>query len=200
MKKLKLVKVIAGVSLVISALVLNTIGASAEWRQDNNGWWYSEDNSCATGWRYIDGNWYYFYSDGYMAKDTAIDGYYLNSNGAWTDSLPIKYRMITNSLSNVIDMKIKYEDTNKNKTINDKELIGKIYDSITSTKTVTYINPNDLHSQLSDPIYSIQINYNDGKSDLIYSDATGEYIFRVLDNQGSWTGGENTELIELISM
>lgn len=94
MKKLKLTKVIASTLVVASILALNPIGASAEWRQDNRGWWYSEGSSWATGWRQIDSNWYYFYSGGYMAKDTTIDGYYLNSSGAWTTAETTSQRLI----------------------------------------------------------------------------------------------------------
>ncbi|BCZ45591.1 hypothetical protein psyc5s11_16580 [Clostridium gelidum] len=35
------------------------------------------------GWIYDGGNWYYFYSSGQMAHNTTIDGYYVNSSGAW---------------------------------------------------------------------------------------------------------------------
>jgi len=35
----KMRKLISGALVVISVLVLSPIGASAEWRQDNNGWW-----------------------------------------------------------------------------------------------------------------------------------------------------------------
>lgn len=35
-----------------------TIG---DWKCDSIGWWYKEANSWVTGWRLIDGNWYYFY-------------------------------------------------------------------------------------------------------------------------------------------
>lgn len=34
-------------------------------------------------WANIDGNWYYFYYDGTMAFNTHVNGYYVNSNGAW---------------------------------------------------------------------------------------------------------------------
>ena len=36
-----------------------------------------------TGWKKIDGKWYYFYSSGAMAYDTTIDGYELDSGGVW---------------------------------------------------------------------------------------------------------------------
>ena len=87
MKKLKLTKVIATSLIVASVLALNPIGISAEWKQDSNGWWNTEGNSWSIGWRLIDGNWYYFYSNGYMAYNTAIDGYTLDSNGVWIQDL-----------------------------------------------------------------------------------------------------------------
>ncbi|MBE6089892.1 MAG: hypothetical protein E7206_18035 [Clostridium beijerinckii] len=68
----------AGISIFLSPAEVH-----AEWKQNSTGWWYTESNSYATGWRSIGGNWYYFYSNGYMASNTSIDGYYLNSSGAW---------------------------------------------------------------------------------------------------------------------
>lgn len=53
-------------SIALVSCSLLAIPVSAEWRQDSNGWWYTEGNSWATGWRYINGDWYYFKSDGYM--------------------------------------------------------------------------------------------------------------------------------------
>lgn len=66
------------VKILSAALVscgLFAIPANAEWKQDNHGWWYSEENSWATGWRNIDGEWYYFKDDGYM-----VNGPYCNFN------------------------------------------------------------------------------------------------------------------------
>lgn len=87
MKKLRLTKAIASTLVIASVLTLNPVGVSAEWRKDYNGWWYAEDNSWATGWKQIDGEWYYFdYETGYMVYDaTVIGGYYLDSNGVWRD-------------------------------------------------------------------------------------------------------------------
>lgn len=83
MKKLKLAKIMANTLVIASVFVLNPVGASAEWRQDSNGWWNTEGSSWSIGWRQIDGKWYYFGQDGYMAHDTIIDGYKLGSDGAW---------------------------------------------------------------------------------------------------------------------
>lgn len=83
MKKLKLTKFIASTLVAVSVLALNPIGASAEWKQDGTGWWYTEGSSWATGWRQIESKWYYFYADGYMAYNTVIDGYIIGSDGVW---------------------------------------------------------------------------------------------------------------------
>lgn len=86
MIKLKLSKVIVSILLGTSILTLNPIRVNAAWKEDSTGWWFTEGNSWARGWRNINENWYYFYSDGYMAHDTIINGYYLDSDGVWRDS------------------------------------------------------------------------------------------------------------------
>lgn len=87
MKKLKLTKVIASLLIVSSILALNPIAVSAEWKSDSKGWWYTEGNSWATGWKLIDGNWYYFNDNGYMATIENINGYFVNSGGVWTNAI-----------------------------------------------------------------------------------------------------------------
>ncbi|NFI94709.1 cell wall-binding protein [Clostridium botulinum] len=83
MKRIRLKKVMASALIVTSILALKPIGASAEWKNDNTGWWYSQGNSYSVGWKSIDGIWYYFYPNGYMAKDTTVDGCILSSSGAY---------------------------------------------------------------------------------------------------------------------
>jgi FOG: Glucan-binding domain (YG repeat) len=84
MKSLKLRKIVASVVAALTIATLSPIGASAEWKQDSNGWWNTEGNSYSTGWRSIDGNWYYFDSTGYMKTGWANDGgtwYYMQPSG-----------------------------------------------------------------------------------------------------------------------
>ena len=58
------------------------------------GWWdigsdsakktyyFTEDSLMVSGkWLEIDGKWYYFYTDGVLAKSTKIDGYEVDKNG-----------------------------------------------------------------------------------------------------------------------
>lgn len=81
------VRLVVSALVVVSILALNPIKANAEWRQDNNGWRYAESNSYVKGtWKLVDGIWYYFFADGYMAYNTTIDGYYVNSSGAWVSN------------------------------------------------------------------------------------------------------------------
>lgn len=53
------------------------------WCSDSNGWWY-EDNGWypADQWLKIDGYWYYFKPNGYMASGEWIGNYYLTTNGS----------------------------------------------------------------------------------------------------------------------
>ena len=85
----------------ISVLVLNPIRVSAEWKQNDTGWWYIDDSSWLIGWKEIDGKWYYFGQDGYMAHDTSVNGYTLGSDGAWIDTSNEKNNNSNSSLVNI---------------------------------------------------------------------------------------------------
>ncbi|WP_456010685.1 hypothetical protein [Clostridium butyricum] len=84
MRKLNLKKIIAMGLITTSILAVAPAGASAEWRQSNNGWWYAEGNSYSRGWKNIGGSWYYFDNNGYMKEGWINDGdnwYYLKTDG-----------------------------------------------------------------------------------------------------------------------
>lgn len=103
MKRQNVKKIITIGLISISILAIAPISASGEWKQDNAGWWYSEGNSWANGWKLIDEKWYYFdkngymktgwiedknkwyylYNSGEMAKNTAVKGYVLDYDGVW---------------------------------------------------------------------------------------------------------------------
>ena len=81
------------ISILLGAIATLTLGISfpkeahADWKKDNIGWYYQDNNSYYTGWKLIDNNWYYFYSDGYMATNKKIGDYFVNSTGAWTNEI-----------------------------------------------------------------------------------------------------------------
>ncbi len=54
------------------------------WKYLDGKWYFLKDNGVmATGWQKSNGKWYYLYSDGSMASDTVVDGYTVGSDGAW---------------------------------------------------------------------------------------------------------------------
>ena len=81
------------ISILLGVIAALTLGVSfpkeahADWKKDNIGWYYQDNNSYYTGWKLIDNNWYYFYSDGYMATNDKIGDYFVNSTGAWTNEI-----------------------------------------------------------------------------------------------------------------
>lgn len=83
MRSVRLRKILSTIMIGVGILVsIPTTQANAEWKQDNNGWWYTEGNSWATGWRQINGKWYYFGQDGYMWQNRRTpDGYWVFLNG-----------------------------------------------------------------------------------------------------------------------
>ena len=65
--------------------------ALAEWEQEGTNWKYNDNgNYAANGWYWIDGNndgiaeSYYFDNTGILARDTTVEGYTVNADGAWT--------------------------------------------------------------------------------------------------------------------
>lgn len=77
-----------------SIFTVNPIRANAEWynsaRYGKYSYWFywdEDQNKDVTGWKEIDGKWYFFYSDGILATNNWVDGgYYVNSNGEWTET------------------------------------------------------------------------------------------------------------------
>ncbi|MBR0146227.1 MAG: hypothetical protein IJM25_06145 [Eubacterium sp.] len=61
------------------------------WKQDSKGWWfglYGKEYLKST-WKMINGNWYYFKADGYVAQNEFVNGWWCNKNGVQSD--PVKY-------------------------------------------------------------------------------------------------------------
>ncbi|HZJ99084.1 MAG TPA: hypothetical protein VFC79_03715 [Tissierellaceae bacterium] len=74
------------------------------WINGTKGWSYMINGIYLDGWQKIDGKWYYFYKDtNFMAHDTIIEGYYINSSGVWTQNIPYGISMIMKNDMNYID-------------------------------------------------------------------------------------------------
>ncbi len=87
MKKLEITKKVVSLLAIALVLAVNPVAAHAEWKQDSTGWWYANGDSWYTGWKQIDGKWYYFENNGYMVHDYYVDNYHLNTEGYWDGTL-----------------------------------------------------------------------------------------------------------------
>lgn len=82
-KRLFTLGLMACLSVATSMIVL-----AGEWKEDETGWWYEEDDSTfpKNQWKEINGKQYYFDGNGYMLHDTTTpDGYKVGTDGAWVD-------------------------------------------------------------------------------------------------------------------
>ena len=57
------------------------------WKLNSTGWWYEDTAGWypKNQWQKIDGKWYYFNSDGYMASNQNIGQWRVGSDGAWVE-------------------------------------------------------------------------------------------------------------------
>lgn len=121
MKRKNIEKLIVKGLILVGVLAMFPMGADAEWKKDNNGWWYTEGSSWSSGWKFINNNWYYFDSNGYMktgwvkdknnwyylydngemAKNTSVGGYEVNADGAW---IQIKENSSSSNIVNSTDV------------------------------------------------------------------------------------------------
>lgn len=61
------------------------------WKRDSTGWWYKNADGSypKSTWQQIDGKYYCFNEIGYMLANTVTpDGYTVDENGAWIQSIP----------------------------------------------------------------------------------------------------------------
>lgn len=69
-------------------------GFTAEWKVNENGWWYETGDGWYPHdcWQKINEKYFYFSSDGYMACEEWVDGYWLNSSGNIEDKYLANWR------------------------------------------------------------------------------------------------------------
>lgn len=123
-----------------------------------------------------------------------------------TSAVNRQRELITQEFQKVSGVELHYKPLNmavKSKSLNireHREIIKEIYDIISAgaENAKTYINPKEMDRQESDPHFKIIINYTDGQYDEILSTETGMFVFRFLDQKGSWTGGKNVDLLSIV--
>ena len=61
-----------------------TYEPTMSWKSNSVGWWLEDTSGWypVSQWQKVDGCWYYFNADGYMASNEWRDGYYLSGSGA----------------------------------------------------------------------------------------------------------------------
>lgn len=189
MKKSKLKKIIASTLIAVSVLALNPIGASASWRYDGAGWWYTEGTSWAVGWRQIDGKWYYFDSNGHMVKNTNVGGYALGSDGAWIQNNVQSSAEVQNLVYEQESNNVMSNATSLNKN-NESYLIGTITDNtdidcykftIDSEKKVSILGSIDndslgLTNEMNIGIYDSSPNYISSTSSIVMDGKTSQLL------------------------
>lgn len=111
-------------------------------------------------------------------------------------SLKVSYKLLSESSDTLQQSKMESKSFTMEEN---KEEIKKFYGSIVNTKSTDHKNPDQYERQTQEPAFTIEVNYKDGKKDLIKSTERGMTIYRVYDDKGSWVGGENTELLKLIN-
>lgn len=79
-------KILAGILAAVMTASVAPMTVSAAWNRNTNGSWsWTENGQTAKGWKFVQGNWYYFDNNGTMATGWRNDGgkwYYLNESGA----------------------------------------------------------------------------------------------------------------------
>ncbi|MDO5406678.1 MAG: hypothetical protein Q4F28_05040 [Eubacteriales bacterium] len=76
---------VAAAGCLAAAMTMTSF--AAEWKQDQVGWWYQNDDGSylKDGWSWVDGRCYYFDGNGYcLLNTTTPDGYTVDASGAWT--------------------------------------------------------------------------------------------------------------------
>jgi len=104
-------------SLVMAGVMVMSMSVSAfagSWEQTNSGWRYQNSDGTykQNTWAWLDENMdgiaecYCFDYKGYMYSDTVTpDGYYVNSEGAWTEHGKVMTKASYIPLDNKLDMK-----------------------------------------------------------------------------------------------
>lgn len=71
-----------------------TYSGTLSWKNNSTGWWVEDSAGWypQSQWQKIDGVWYYFKPDGYMASAEYYGGYWFNSDGSWDDQYELSWK------------------------------------------------------------------------------------------------------------
>ena len=71
-----------------------TYAGTLQWKSDATGWWVEDSAGWypQDSWQKIDGTWYFFKPDGYMASNEYYNGYWFNADGSWDDKYLLSWK------------------------------------------------------------------------------------------------------------
>ena len=71
-----------------------TYKGKLQWKCNSTGWWVEDTDGWypSNQWQKIDGTWYFFKPDGYMASNEYYNGYWFNSDGSWDDKYLLSWK------------------------------------------------------------------------------------------------------------
>jgi hypothetical protein len=160
-------------------LGVSSMGANAEWKQNDNGTWIYDNNGnlLKNKWMYdkssgknyhfdangtmqnnswvnSDGKWYYVGSDGALVKNTTINGYQIDNDGVWISGNTTTNINSNNNTTNINNGIINNGGTNTS-------VIYNYFGQNNNTKnTNTNINPNNVSMPISIPLNWIKVGDN----------------------------------------
>ena len=71
-----------------------TYKGTLAWKNDATGWWIDDGTGWypTNSWQKIDGTWYFFKPDGYMASNEYYNGYWFNKDGSWDEKYFLSWK------------------------------------------------------------------------------------------------------------
>nr|MCR4847087.1 hypothetical protein [Eubacterium sp.] len=71
-----------------------TYPGTLQWKNNATGWWVEDTDGWypTDKWQKIDGVWYYFKPDGYMAANEYYKGYWFNADGSWDEKYFLSWK------------------------------------------------------------------------------------------------------------
>lgn len=135
-------------------VAMSLTALAGQWKSDNKGYWYQKDDNSypILTWQEIDGKWYYFNAEGYMAVSQWVGNYFVGSDGAMlvNTTTPDGYKVGADGawIQNSSNSTAANNNTNNNNS-NSDGLISAIsrtpfdgYTVIVNTHTKKYHIPN----------------------------------------------------------
>lgn len=184
--KKHLLKTVACTLSLYSLGVLSPKEANAAWIAKGTNWYYSDDaGSNLTGWQYIDGNWYYMWSDGSMAYNTWLQSangkwYYLNSNGKMATNTTINGCTLGSDGAWIITPKGALDRTD---VLGEHPLRTDLSQNSRQEGLANSISTSNLNLSSSDNYFLETLVSNLGQEKLYLSEAQNQCIGKVLQGK-----------------